>query len=60
MSLALERFSDVTRKMKEKEEGNGRGDVNSFMGTADEYIRLVASVRVRFFSVAILSLSTKS
>lgn len=55
MSLALERFSDVTRKMKEKEEGNGRGDVNSFMGTADEYIRLVSSVRVRFLPFAISS-----
>jgi hypothetical protein len=47
MALALERFSDVLRQAKEKEEGNGRGDVGGFMATADEYIRLIGSVRVR-------------
>jgi hypothetical protein len=47
MALALERFSDVLRRAKEKEEGNGRGDVGGVMATADEYIRLIGSVRVR-------------
>lgn len=47
MALALERFAGVLARTREREDANGRADVGAFMATADEYIRLIGSVRVR-------------
>nr|AOR51868.1 membrane coat complex retromer subunit VPS5/SNX1 [Phaffia rhodozyma] len=50
LSHALERFADIGRRVRDLQEENAKGDVVTFMTTSDEYIRLIASVRLAFAS----------
>ncbi|KAL7415878.1 Vps5 C terminal like-domain-containing protein, partial [Mrakia frigida] len=50
LSHALERLADIGRRSRDVHEDNAKGDVRTFMTTADEYIRLIASVRLAFAS----------
>lgn len=41
-------MADVERKEKELMEEQSRHDMETVLGTVEEYLRLIASVRVRF------------
>lgn len=47
LSSALARLADLARQEKDAQEEQAKADVVHVMSTADEYLRLIASVRVR-------------
>lgn len=60
LSHSLAVMSDVEKKAQDLQQDQALDDATTFMNTAEEYVRLISSVRVcyaRVFIVSTLSLS---
>jgi hypothetical protein len=53
VSHSLEALAELERKAQETESAQTRADQTTLLSTADEYARLVSSVRVRFCSIRV-------
>lgn len=51
LSSALARLADLAKQEKEAYEEQAKADVVHIMSSADEYLRLIASVRVSYITV---------